>query len=218
MSALTHEGGEQPKGRYIVLEGGEGVGKTTQIKLLVGRLALFGIETRSDIREPGGTPMGEEIRRLLKDQDLPRAPETNLALFNAARIELQQQVIVPELEANKWVVCDRNRLSSHAYQGHGEGLSLRHVRDECDRATQYAAVDLEMVLWVDEPERQHRLAERGGTDYFEAKDPRFHQRVIAGYEKEATVLGIPYIDGNGSPEEVHERIWEYVEPLTKREE
>lgn len=202
------------RGKVIVIEGAEGVGKSTQAERLAGRLAVHGYECRTDVREPGGTPMGEELRALLKNQDIPRQPQTNLSLFNAARVELIGQVIEPELTVGRWVVCDRNRLSSHAYQGHGEGMNIEYVRAKCADAIGDILPDLiELVLYCDETERRDRLEKRGGTDYFESQGSNFHQRVVAGYEIEAKALGLSYIDGNGSVDEVHECLWQHVEPL-----
>lgn len=215
MSEVKRGGGETEKGKYVVIEGPEGVGKTTQVELLVGHLAMKGIIARSDLREPGGTPEGERIRQWLKNPDIQRTPEQNLEKFNQARKLLHEQVIMPELENGKWVVCDRNRLSSHAYQGYGEGLDLGYVREECRNAIEGVEPDVELILWLDEAERRRRLADRGGTDYFEDLGDEFHQRVIRGYAAETYMLGISSIDGSGTPEQVHERIWQYVEPLTQ---
>ncbi len=203
------------RGKYLVIEGRDGVGKTTQVKMLAGWLAVQGIESRTDIREPGGTPIGEAIRTTLKDPELEREPETNLYLFNAARIELQKQVIAPELDAGKWVICDRNRLSSHVYQGHGEGLDLQYVRDECRRATTHATPDLELIIHLEEGERRRRISSdtTRSKDYFENMDEGVLVRIMNGYLQEAEDLNIPLIDGGGSPDEVHQRIVSEVEKM-----
>ena len=111
-----------PRGRLITFEGIDGSGKTTQIEKLSARLAESGIPVRV-LREPGGTVIGEAIRRILLDKaHTGMCTETELLLFAAARAQLVREVILPDLEAGKWVICDRFLDSTAAYQGFGRQL------------------------------------------------------------------------------------------------
>ncbi len=116
-------------GLFITFEGTEGSGKSTQIALLTAKLAALGHAVRA-LREPGGTPIGEEIRHTLKHSNVNHAmtPETELLLMNASRAQLVREVIRPALENGEIVVCDRFYDSTTAYQGYGRGLDLNLVR------------------------------------------------------------------------------------------
>src|ERR1044071_10342188 len=122
-------------GLFITFEGTEGSGKSTQIKRLANRIAALGHEVVV-LREPGGTPIGEEIRHLLKHSAANDAmtPEAELLLMNAARAQLVREVIRPALDAGKVVLCDRFFDSTLVYQGHGRGLDLKDVRRITDFA------------------------------------------------------------------------------------
>lgn len=200
-------------GEYLVIEGPEAVGKTTQVKKLVGRLALMGYEVSDDIREPGGTPMAEAIRNVLKNKDLERSPETNLYLFNAARLETLR-LIQERTDSGTWVVCDRNYLSSMAYQLEAEGADPDMFHATTEPVISRFRHGLELILMTSETEQARRLSLRGDDDYFQSQDEQFHKRVRQGYLKAARQRGIPVINGEGSEEEVHERIWQYVKPKT----
>src|SRR6516225_2262640 len=117
------------KGLFISFEGTEGCGKSTQISLLADRLRKMGCFVRS-LREPGGTPIGEEIRHTLKHSHANQAmtPETELLLMNASRAQLVREVIRPALDAGEVVLCDRFYDSTVAYQGYGRQLDLHMVR------------------------------------------------------------------------------------------
>lgn len=198
-------------GKYVVLEGGEGVGKTTQVELLVGRLALHGI-IAEPIREPGGDPMGERIRELVLDEGLERLPETEVFLFNAAR--LQTLAKIEELKrSGVWAVADRSRLSTIAYQGYGHLMDQQWVRTICNLTIQGREPDLELLLWADRSVTDSRRQQRGTVDRFEAMDIGFHTRVEDGYLIEAKAMGIAIIEASGTIEEVAERIWLHIEPL-----
>src|SRR6266550_9628152 len=123
------------KGLFISFEGTEGCGKSTQIKLLAERLAALGHRVHT-LREPGGTPIGEEIRHTLKHspQNQAMTAEAELLLMNASRAQLVREVIRPALAAGEVVLCDRFYDSTTAYQGHGRGLNLETVRRIIDFA------------------------------------------------------------------------------------
>src|SRR5689334_2159198 len=109
------------RGKLFVVEGVEGAGKSVQAKLLAERLRELG-RSVVEVREPGSTPIAQELRRILLDVNIGRTAVTNVLLFTAARVELWEDVIKPALDAGNDVVSDRNWLSSAAYQSHGEGL------------------------------------------------------------------------------------------------
>ena len=126
-----------PKGLFITFEGTEGGGKTTQIGLLTERLRKAG-HIVCAVREPGGTPVGEEIRHTLKHsaQNQAMTPETELFLMNASRAQLVREIIRPALAAGEIVLCDRFYDSTIAYQGHGRRLDLKLVQSVIDAADQ----------------------------------------------------------------------------------
>ena len=117
------------KGLFITFEGTEGCGKSTQVKLLAERLAALGYRVRI-LREPGGTPIGEEIRHTLKysKNSAAMTAEAELLLMNASRAQLVREVIRPALAAGEIIVCDRFYDSTTAYQGHGRQLDLEKVK------------------------------------------------------------------------------------------
>jgi dTMP kinase len=188
------------RGRYIVIEGGEGVGKTTQAHLLVDWL-IAGGHPAIVVREPGGDAFAEAGRDLLLGS-LPREPETEVLLFNALRAQVLRAVVQPSLAAGTWVVADRSRLSTIVYQGHGHGVDLDWTRAVCELTTQLCGPDLELVLQVDEATADARRAARGTTDRFEQLGADFHRRVADGYRQEAVRDGLPVVAGDGSPDEV----------------
>jgi dTMP kinase len=202
------------RGRYLVLEGGEGVGKTTQAAALGARLEAVGIDVVL-IREPGGDPFAEAGRALLLGE-LPREPETEVLLFNALRAQVLIAHVEPALAAGRWVISDRNRLSTIAYQGYGHGLDLEWTRAVCATAADLCPPDLELVLHVDEATSVARRDARGTTDRFERLDAEFHRRVVAGYLSEAERSGVPVIDASPTVEAVTDAIWANVEPLLER--
>src|SRR5580704_9845233 len=122
-------------GRFITFEGTEGCGKTTQIALLAERLRAAG-RVVTQLREPGGTPIGEEIRHTLKhsQQNHAMTPEAELLLMSASRAQLVREIIRPALAAGEVVLCDRYYDSTTAYQGHGRELNLKLVKTVIDFA------------------------------------------------------------------------------------
>ncbi len=193
------------RGRYVVIEGGEGVGKTTQVARLAARLEAAG-HPAVLVREPGGDPFAEAGRALLLG-DLAREPQTEVLLFNALRAQVLLTRVLPALEAGTWVIADRSRLSTITYQGYGHGVDLAWTRAVCATASGLCAPDLEIVLRVDEATSDARRADRGTTDRFEQLDRAFHRRVIGGYEREAAADGLPLLDAGGSIDEVAGLIW-----------
>lgn len=208
---MTDDATGPRSGRYVVLEGGEGVGKTTQADRLVARLARHDIRSVI-VREPGGDPFAEAGRALLLG-DLDREPETEVLLFNALRAQVLIARVAPALARGDWVIADRNRLSTIAYQGYGHGVDLAWTRAVCAAASDLVPPDLELVLHVDEATADARRSARGVTDRFERLDADFHRRVVAGYLREAACAGLPVIDASAGPDQVGDAIWAEVAPL-----
>jgi dTMP kinase len=166
------------RGLLITFEGGEASGKTTQSELLAIHLEAGGWKVLR-LREPGGTLLGEEVRRLLLDRDDGLTAEAELLLFLAARAELVRRVILPALVAGAVVICDRFSDSTYAYQGYGRGLDLDTVRRLDAWATGGLKPDLTLLLDLPVELSRRRLGDN--NDVFEREDDAFHERVREGY-------------------------------------
>lgn len=163
--------------KFIVLEGGEGTGKSTLLPRLAARLRGEGILVL-ETREPGGTPVGEGVRVLLRDSLDPWA-ET--FLFLAARAQLTAEVIRPALAQGVWVLCDRFAASTLAYQGYGRGLDLQALRLLNAVATGRLEPDLTILLDLDPAEGLRRKGSAVGDLRTGNEDLSFYQRVREGY-------------------------------------
>lgn len=196
---------ESTPGLFLVLEGIEGSGKSTQVRLLADWLDRRGIPYLAT-REPGGTAVGEAIRQiLLHGHDMPA--ETELLLMNAARAAFVAGVVRPALAAGKVVLADRFALSSVAYQGYGRGLPIDQVRDVCAFATGGIGPDLTIVLDVPQEIGDARRSSRSDADRIERAGAGFHRRVAEAYRLlPDTEAGVERVSGTGRAEEVHERI------------
>jgi dTMP kinase len=208
-------------GLLISFEGSEGCGKSTQITLLAERLRALGFTVRL-VREPGGTPIGEEIRHTLKHSAANHAmtPEAELLLMNASRAQLVREIIRPALAAGEIVLCDRFYDSTTAYQGFGRGLDLKLVRAVIDFAVGETRPALTLLFHVPLLVREERLASRQATmpflrDRIEEADPIFFERVRKGYQiiAQEEPKRVQTIDASGTVENVGEEIWKRVEPL-----
>jgi len=193
------------RGRLIAIEGGEGVGKSTQAALLA---SAIGAEAS---REPGGSPIAERIRDLLLDRSLGvLAPRAELYLMLAARAEHLSSLIEPALAAGRHVVVDRFAGSTLAYQGYGRGLPVEEVRRACDLASGGRWPDLSVLLdmprEVAERRRAAQQAQLPGVspDRIEAEEPEFHRRVNEGFRKIAADDAGHWVvvDGSASVSEV----------------
>lgn len=163
----------------ITFEGIEGVGKTTQIKLLCDELKRRNLPYIS-IREPGGTPFSEQIRSILLSETFSGGAVAELLLFEAARAELVKQVIVPALNTKKIVICDRFTDSTIAYQGYGRGLSLDMISSLNDFVT--AGVKITRTYLLDNSlEIMNKRSTEKKKDRIENEDHDFHKRVKDGF-------------------------------------
>lgn len=192
---------------FIVLEGIEGSGKSTQARMLADRLESAG---RAVVltREPGGTQVGEEIRRALLHggDDVPA--RTELLLMLAARAAFVDGVVKPALSEGAVVISDRYEMSTFAYQGYGRGLPLDEVRQINHFATGGLRPDATLVLDVELSESEARRAEAGRlADRIERAGDAFHRRVAEAYRLlGSSEAGAVLVSGGGRPDEVHAAI------------
>lgn len=203
------------KGRFITIEGGEGVGKSTNIQCITDRLQSAGIEFVLT-REPGGTQFAEQIRSLLlSHQDEPVAEMTELLLIFAARAQHIKQVIAPALDAGKWVVCDRFTDATYAYQGGGRGLNVEAI-EQLETLVQ-GSLRPHMTFLLDLPPEigLERASKRAALDRFELEKLEFFNKVRATYlqrahnEPQRCVI----INAEASIEAVQADILSHLEPL-----
>ena len=208
------------RGRFITFEGGEGCGKSTQARRLAAALEARGVGVVLT-REPGGTVLAEEIRRLIKDQaDDPPCDRSELLLFLAARAQLVRNVIRPALDAGRWVVSDRFSDSTMAYQGYGRGLPLDVLRAANDFACEGLKPDLTLLLEVDPAVARARLraretATQAAADRIERAGDAFHARLARGFAELARAEPERFVvlDANGASDEVWESVWTSLKPL-----
>lgn len=170
------------RGKFITLEGGEGAGKSTQLRLLASWLHDRGPEV-IETREPGGTAGADAIRALLLDDDTPFTPIAEAHLFAAARADHVETRIRPALAAGKWVICDRFVDSTLAYQGAAGNLGIETVRRINAAATGETWPDLTILLRTDVDTGARRALTRGEKDRFSTRNPSFHRAVAQGFEQ-----------------------------------
>jgi len=201
-----------PAALFIVFEGIDGSGKTTQARALVRRIHRRGCAARLT-HEPGGTPLGEYLRRWLKRRPV-LLPLAELTLFIAARAELIENVVKPALESGVTVVSDRYTASTVAYQGHGRGLDLALVDRLNVAATGGLAPNLTVLLDLSP---QEALARKGGppTDAFEAAPLAFHRRVRSSYLDQAADDAGRWLilDATRPQRALSQEIWAKIQPL-----
>ena len=207
-------------GRFITFEGGEGCGKSTQIRLLADRLRAAGKEVLLT-REPGGTALAEKIRTLVREEsDDPPNSRAETLLFLASRAQVVDGVIRPALESGTWVLCDRFADSTFAYQGYGRGLDL----DELKRINSFATGGLEpdmTILLNVSPEvsakrmRAREAATNTDADRMEKAGDSFHARLKQGFLELAAAEPDRFavIQADGSVEEVEEAVWNSIQPM-----
>ena len=195
-------------GKFIVLDGPDGAGKSTQVQRLGAALRERGIDVLV-LREPGGTSVGEEIRKiLLEKKNLAIDPLAETLLFQAARAQLVREVIRPALARGTWVLCDRFDLSTLVYQGLAGGVERASIEALTRVAVADARPDRYFVLWVDRKLGEERRAARA-ADRMESKGSEFLERVAAAFRTEALACPERYtlIDGAGAEDVVFATIW-----------
>jgi len=198
-----------PRGFFLVLEGPEAAGKTTLARALDARMREQGVEPIL-VREPGGTPVAEALRRELLDADRAWAPAMELLYLVTARADLVTRVIRPALAAGSTVISDRYDLSTIAYQGAGRELPPDKVRWVNDAATGGLVPDLTLVLDLEPGAAQHRQRLAGkGLDRMEREPEDFHRRIAAAY-REASGPGVHHVAADASPEQVLREAWRLI--------
>jgi dTMP kinase len=201
-------------GLFITFEGPDGSGKSTQARLLAERLRKEGYPVLETV-EPGGTPISQQIRRILLDPaNRELRPITELLLMFAARAQNVEQSVLPALTEGKIVVSDRFTDSSIAYQGAGHGLGWEVVLEVDRIACHGLAPDLTLCIDIDTEtglSRAHSRAQHHEMRY-EQQGAEFHQRVRAAYHELARrePRRFRLIDGNGTPEQIAEKVWAEV--------
>ena len=212
------------KGLFISFEGTEACGKSTQAARLAERLRALGWTTR-ELREPGGTAIGEEIRHTFKHSAGNRAmtPEAELLLLNASRAQLVREIIRPALARGEIVLCDRFYDSTVAYQGYGRGLDLKLVAAVVDFAIGGTRPDLTLFLNVSPETSRARMATRELSgpkvrDRMEEEHDAFFARVTRGYAAIAAAERerVREIDAGHSIDHVANAVWQAAEPLVAR--
>jgi dTMP kinase len=194
--------------RYIAFEGVEGAGKSTVVRALAARLRAAGDEV-VEVREPGGTRLGDAIRGLLLDGDSPMAPWAEAALFAAARAQLAVEVVRPALDRGAWVLSDRTVYSSLAYQGGARRLGVEEVRTLYSLALDGTWPDL--VVWLD-VDAEVGLKRQENGDRIGSEDLSFHQTVAATFAALAEVEldRLVRIDASADIEAVVDQVWDLV--------
>jgi dTMP kinase len=203
------------RGRFISLEGGEGVGKSTQVKALADALRARGLDVVVT-REPGGSEGAEKIRELLLSGSDDRwSPQAEALLFAAARADHVAKTIQPALERGEWVLADRFIDSSLAYQGGAGGLGIEAVRSINAFGISDNFPDRTLVLTLDEGAERARARDADGSDRIGGRADDYHRRVeaafhiIAAEEPERVRL----IDASGTPDQVTQRLVEAIKDL-----
>ena len=174
------------KGKFITVEGTEGVGKSTNMAFIASQLKAAGIDV-VQTREPGGTPLAEELRELLlsnREENFDSTAE--LLVVFAARAQHLNQVILPAIEKGQWILCDRFTDATYAYQGFGRGLSLDNIEQLENLVQGSVRPDMTFLLDIDVKQGLARAAERAELDRFENERIDFFEKVRAGYLKRAT--------------------------------
>ncbi|MBB6055399.1 dTMP kinase [Tolumonas osonensis] len=194
--------------KFIVIEGLEGAGKSTAVSYVLDWLHEHGITCLETTREPGGTPLAEKMRSIVKEvHDEPLTIQAELLLMYAARVQLVENRIKPALERGCWVVGDRHDLSSQAYQGGGRGIDLGLIGQIKQAVLGDFAPDLTLYLDIDPALGLQRARQRGELDRIELEALAFFQRTRARYlELAVQDPKIHIIDASQTPEQVQTAI------------
>jgi dTMP kinase len=200
-------------GLFITFEGGEGCGKSTQSRLLLKKLEQQNVPVVLT-HEPGGTALGNELRKTLKrKRDSSISPQAELFLLAASRAQLVAELIRPALAKGKVVVCDRFTHSTMVYQGYGRGLDFTAIKMVNNMATRYLNPDL--IIFLDISPEQGLARKQSLKDRFELEDLSFHRRVREGYLKMAAAEPDRWlmIDASLPKGKIAEIIWDRVSQL-----
>lgn len=186
------------KGSYIVIEGGEHVGKSTQVERIAALLPALAV------REPGGTPIGETLRDIIKDPDVEKQPLTQALILAAQRHELVETIIRPEIETGGHVISDRSWLSGLAYQA-ADGVTAQEMGVLRDLSLGDLQPDVYFLLDADPQTVAPRVPD-GGVDYYESRGDEFHQELRQRYLDAGQAIGAVVIDATQATEAVTEQI------------
>ena len=206
------------RGVFISLEGGEGCGKSTQIRRLAARLEKMGRKVITT-REPGGTPLGEAVRHLVKHSHAGNGmcPESELMLFSAARAQLVRSVILPALAEGAVVISDRFHDSTTVYQGMVRGLDPQLIaavhRLAVGDCTPLLTIVLSLPVEIGRKRMMRRVRPVGSeADRFESEPDEFHEKVLKGFLKlaKSDSKRIKVVDASGTLDDVEKSIWELV--------
>lgn len=200
-------------GRFITLDGSEGAGKSTQLQ----RIHRWLQEQNIDVwctREPGGTPVGEQIRTLLLDPNNHISSDAELLLIMAARRQHLDHEILPRLARGQWVICDRFNDATYAYQGYGRGIDLTRIASLEHWVMPHFKPDLRIILGVSAATARTRLVARGGIqDRFEQEQQPFYDRIATGYRERAQSANACWIDADQSTDNVFHAICQHLTAL-----
>lgn len=218
------------RGKYIVIEGGDGTGKSTQAILLDKFIRSLGYDTLQvmndetgqlePIQEPGGTPKANELRRRIKDASIERTPWENVQWFTEARESIWNEAIEPALARGQHVITARSWLSTLAYQSYAEGIPVEEIEAYTRKhiGETYMKPDFAAILAIKQDQaRKNRLNSRTHTnsalDTFESKPDEYQNLLHEGYLQIAKEQGIPVIDAGKSRVAVFKDILEHIESL-----
>ncbi len=205
------------RGNFITVEGGEGAGKTTNMAFVESLLSDQGIDFVST-REPGGTPLAEKIRALLLGVDTEQLhPTAELLLVFAARAQHINQLIMPALNAGRWVICDRFTDATYAYQGGGRGMDKKFIAELELAVQQGLQPDLTLLLDMDPALGMQRVRSRAALDRFELEALPFFNRVRASYLERAQMQPQRYalVDASAALSDVQQNIAAALGPLLR---
>ena len=203
------------RGRLITLEGGDGVGKSTHIELLNTYLTEQGISVLTT-REPGGTALGEALRKVLLRDELECGAEAEMMVLFAARTQHLHAVLRPAIALGEWVLCDRFTDATFAYQGGGRGIPLERIAYLETFVQENFQPDLTLLLDLPIEEGLIRAAERGGrTDRFEKQNLAFKERIRQSYLRRQRDYPdrIHYVDASGSVDEIQTTLQRHIQTL-----
>ena len=199
--------GKEMRGKFITFEGCEGSGKSTQLKMLSAYLEREKIPYIMT-REPGGSPIAEDIRNIILDgKNTAMCDECEAMLYAASRIQHLREKVIPALEAGKLVICDRYVDSSLAYQGYARGLGLEYVADINKKALELGTPDLTVFLNISPEKAFERKHGADENDRMEKQGLEFHKRVYEGYMRLLEVYPrICAVECGGSKDETSKKI------------